>query len=234
MTPMNYQPVDVLVIGAGNAAANAALTAHEAGCSVAVLETAPEAARGGNSAFTGGAFRFVYQDVNDLLALDPAIAELDLSSIDFGTYTQEQYFDDMGRLTEYRCGSGSDRGTDRQNSYASALWLKKHGVKFQPALGRQAFKVDGKFRFLGWTGVPHSMGVAIAPRRDVARETGEGRNDPCCTTFLDGVAIPARRRPGRRCARAGMADGFMISARKRSSWPAAVSESNARKCVPVT
>ena len=59
MTPVNYQPVDVLVIGAGNAAANAALTAHEAGCTVAMLETAPESARGGNSAFTGGAFRFI-------------------------------------------------------------------------------------------------------------------------------------------------------------------------------
>src|SRR5580658_11390622 len=80
MTPVNYQPVDVLVIGAGNAAANAALAAHEAGCSVAMLETAPESARGGNSAFTGGAFRFVYDGVRDLLALDPSIAELDLST----------------------------------------------------------------------------------------------------------------------------------------------------------
>jgi aspartate oxidase len=148
MTPVNYQPVDVLVIGAGNAAANAALAAHEAGCTVAMLETAPESARGGNSAFTGGAFRFVYQDVKDLLALDPTIAELDLSSIDFGTYTQEQYFDDMGRLTEYRCDPDLTEVLIG-NSYASALWLKKHGVKFQPALGRQAFKVDGKFRFWG-------------------------------------------------------------------------------------
>ncbi|MGA3000401.1 MAG: FAD-dependent tricarballylate dehydrogenase TcuA [Acetobacteraceae bacterium] len=148
MTPVNYQPVDVLVIGAGNAAANAALAAQEAGCSVAMLETAPESARGGNSAFTGGAFRFVYHGVKDLLALDPAIAELDLSNIDFGTYTQEQYFDDMGRLTEYRCDPDLTEVLIG-NSYASALWLKKHGVKFQPALGRQAFKVDGKFRFWG-------------------------------------------------------------------------------------
>src|SRR6202167_91531 len=148
MTPVNYQPVDVLVIGAGNAAANAALAAHEAGCDVAMLETAPLSARGGNSAFTGGAFRFVYQDVQDLLALDPSIAELDLSTIDFGSYTQEQYFDDMGRLTEYRCDPDLTEVLIG-NSYSSALWLKQHGVKFQPALGRQAFKVDGKFRFWG-------------------------------------------------------------------------------------
>src|SRR3984957_6278390 len=148
MTPIDYQPVDVLVIGAGNAAANAALAAHEAGCTVAMLETAPESARGGNSAFTGGAFRFVYQDVRDLMAPDPSIAELDLSTIDFGTYTQEQYFDDMGRLTEYRCDPELTEVLIG-NSFQAGLWLRKHGVRFQPALGRQAFKVDGKFKFWG-------------------------------------------------------------------------------------
>ena len=49
---MNDEPVDGLVIGAGNAAANAA---HEAGASVAMIETASQDARAGNSAFTGGA-----------------------------------------------------------------------------------------------------------------------------------------------------------------------------------
>ncbi len=148
MTPAQYTQVDVLVVGAGNAAANAALSAHEAGASVAMLETAPRNARGGNSAFTGGAFRFIYDGVDDLLKLAPDIAELDLGSIDFGTYTEGQYFDDMGRLTEYRCDPELTEVLIG-NSYASAVWLRKHGVKFQPALGRQAFKVDGKFKFWG-------------------------------------------------------------------------------------
>jgi tricarballylate dehydrogenase len=50
MTPAELGKVDVLVIGAGNAAANAALSAHAAGASVAMIETAPKQARGGNSA----------------------------------------------------------------------------------------------------------------------------------------------------------------------------------------
>ncbi|HEY4172467.1 MAG TPA: FAD-dependent tricarballylate dehydrogenase TcuA [Rhodopila sp.] len=145
---MNYESVDVLVIGAGNAAANAALAAHEAGASVAMLETAPVDARAGNSAFTGGAFRFVYDGIDELLKLDPTIADLDLKNIDFGTYTTEQYFDDMGRLTDYRCDPDLTEVLIG-GSYQSALWLKQHGVKFQPALGRQAFKVDGKFKFWG-------------------------------------------------------------------------------------
>ncbi|HKM64382.1 MAG TPA: FAD-dependent oxidoreductase, partial [Acidisphaera sp.] len=43
---------DVLVIGGGNAALCAAITAREAGCSVLLLEHAPRAFRGGNSRHT--------------------------------------------------------------------------------------------------------------------------------------------------------------------------------------
>lgn len=149
MTLDELHDLDVLVVGAGNAAANAALAARAAGANrVALLESAPEQARGGNSAFTGGAFRFVYDSVDDLLKLAPDIADLDLANIDFGTYTREQYFDDIGRLTEYRADPDL---TDVLigESYEAALWLKRHGVRFQPALGRQAFKVNGKFRFWG-------------------------------------------------------------------------------------
>ncbi len=148
MTPADISGVDVLVIGAGNAAANAALAAHDAGARVALLEVAPQDARAGNSAFTGGAFRFVHHGVADLLRLAPDIAELDLASIDFGTYTREQYFDDMGRLTEYRCDPELTEVLIA-GSYDAALWLRRHGVRFQPALGRQAFKVDGRFTFWG-------------------------------------------------------------------------------------
>jgi tricarballylate dehydrogenase len=148
MTPETYVEPDVLVIGAGNAAANAALAARESGATVAMVEAAPQDARAGNSAFTGGAFRFVYDGIDDLLPLSPDIADLDLANIDFGSYTREQYFDDMGRLTEYR---SDPELTDIliSNSYGAARWLKAHGVRFQPALGRQAFKVGGKFKFWG-------------------------------------------------------------------------------------
>jgi len=148
MTPDQLGEVDVLVIGAGNAAANTALSAHASGATVALIETAPREARGGNSAFTGGAFRFKYSTVEDLLCLAPDIADLDLSTIDFGSYTAPQYFDDMGRLTEYRCDPDLTEVLI-DNSFDAGVWLRSHGVRFQPALGRQAFKVDGKFKFWG-------------------------------------------------------------------------------------
>src|ERR1041384_1055939 len=47
-TVQDFQ-VDVLVVGAGNAAACAALAARDQGATVAMLEAAPEEERGGNS-----------------------------------------------------------------------------------------------------------------------------------------------------------------------------------------
>src|SRR5271167_1444831 len=93
---------DVIVVGAGNAAFCAALAAAEQGVSVLMLERASEAEAGGNSRFTAGAFRCVYDGVDDLRALMPDLTDAEVSVTDFGTYTEAQFFDDMGRITEYR------------------------------------------------------------------------------------------------------------------------------------
>src|SRR3977135_2654354 len=101
MTPDQIDPnIDVIVVGAGNAAMNAALAGTESGASVVMFEAAPESARSGNSAFTGGAFRFVYEGVDDLLRLAPDIADLDLANIDFGPSTREQYINAIGHMSD--------------------------------------------------------------------------------------------------------------------------------------
>ena len=151
--------VDVVVIGGGNAAFCSALAAAESGVSVLVLERAPEGESGGNSRFTAGAFRCVYDGVDDLKALMPDLTEEEIKNTDFGTYTQEQFFDDMGRVTEYR--------TDPElcemlvtRSKETMRWIRSKGIRFAPIYGRQAFKIDGKFKFWGgltvesWGGGP--------------------------------------------------------------------------------
>ncbi len=60
---------DVVVVGAGNAGMCAALAAQAKGARVLVLEAAPFDERGGNSRYTAGALRFVYNGVDDLLKL---------------------------------------------------------------------------------------------------------------------------------------------------------------------
>src|ERR1700694_641525 len=139
---------DVIVVGAGNAATCAALSAREGGASVLMLEIAPEASRGGNSAFTGGAWRIVYHGFDDLARLIPDRTANELANVDVGTYTAEQYYDDMGRLTEYRSDPDLTEILITQ-SYDAGLWMREQGVRFQLGLGRQAFRVDGKFKFWG-------------------------------------------------------------------------------------
>ena len=97
------EAIDIIVVGGGNAALCAALSARESGASVLVLERAPEALSGGNSRFTAGAFRCVYDGVDDLKRLMPDLTPDEIARTDFGTYSQEQFFDDMGTITEYRC-----------------------------------------------------------------------------------------------------------------------------------
>src|SRR3972149_5487570 len=62
---------DVIVVGGGNAALCAALSARELGARVLLLERAPESERGGNSAFTGGTMRTVYSGLEDVRQLVP-------------------------------------------------------------------------------------------------------------------------------------------------------------------
>ena len=139
---------DVIVVGAGNAAFCTALSAREQGASVLVLERAPVEEAGGNTAFTAGAIRFAYDGVDDLTELMPDLTEREINTTDFGTYTEDQFFDDMGRITEYRTDPDLCEALVRQ-SKPTVMWMKSKGVRFMPIYGRQAYKVDGKFKFWG-------------------------------------------------------------------------------------
>ena len=94
---------DVVVVGAGNAAMCAAHAAREQGCSVLVLERSSEEERGGNSSYTAGNIRTVYNGVDDLKDLMPDLTEEEIAITDFGTYTKENFFDDLARVTQNRC-----------------------------------------------------------------------------------------------------------------------------------
>jgi len=164
---LSFDAPDVLVVGAGNAALCAAISAHESGARVAMLEAAPFEERGGNSHFTGGAFRFAFSGVDDLIAVLPSLAEEKLDDVDFGTYTQEQFFDDLFALTQYRCDPDLAEILVR-NSLDTAKWVTGQGIKLRPGLGRQAYQVDGKFKFWGglalhiWGGGPELLRALYA------------------------------------------------------------------------
>ena len=150
---------DVVIVGAGNAAACAALAAREAGVNVIMLEAAPVEECGGNSRYTAGAMRVLFNGVDDLKQIVPDLTQAEIDSADFGTYTAAQFYDDMGRITQYR--------TDPDlceilisRSLETLVWMREKGVKFQASFGRQAMKVGDKFKFFGglaaetWGGGP--------------------------------------------------------------------------------
>ena len=68
---------DVIVVGSGNAALCAAIAAKEKGRDVLVIEKAQPDLAGGNSKYTAGAMRFVYNTKEELLPLlqDPERSE---------------------------------------------------------------------------------------------------------------------------------------------------------------
>lgn len=150
---------DVVVVGAGNAAFCAALAAREQGASVLILERAPEQLNGGNSRFTAGAMRFAYEGVDDIRALCPDLSAEQIEITDFGSYTTDQFYDDMFRITRYRTDPALCERLV-MGSRDTMGWMSEKGIRFMPIYGRQAFKVDGRFKFWGgltletWGGGP--------------------------------------------------------------------------------
>src|SRR3954464_12053237 len=97
------EQTDVLVIGAGMAGLCAAIAARHTGASVIVLGKAPEAERGGNTRFSHGAIRALYHGVEDIDALVGGLSASERERSEFGSYSREQYYDDLAIVTQNRC-----------------------------------------------------------------------------------------------------------------------------------
>jgi tricarballylate dehydrogenase len=117
---VNPQPIeaDVIIAGGGNAAMCAALEAREAGASVVVLESAPPEYRGGNSRHTRN-MRCMHEAPTDVLT---------------DAYTEDEYWTDLARVTGGQTSEPLARIVIRDSAVAAA-WMKRQGVRFQPALG---------------------------------------------------------------------------------------------------
>jgi tricarballylate dehydrogenase len=109
--------IDVLVIGGGNAALCAALMAREAGASVLLLEAAPREWRGGNSQHTRN-LRCMHDAPQDVLV---------------EAYPEEEFWQDLLKVTGGRTDEQLARLAIRHSASCRA-WMRRHGVRFQPAL----------------------------------------------------------------------------------------------------
>jgi tricarballylate dehydrogenase len=157
VTAAVLEGADVIVVGAGNAALCAAVSAAEAGATVLVLERAPVAHRGGNSAFSGGAFRVTYDGLDDIRRIVPDLSPEDAANTDFGTYTRERFFDELMALSGFKADMQLVE-TVVDGSLETLLWMRSHGVRFLPSYGRQTYKVEGRNVFWGGLTIEASGG----------------------------------------------------------------------------
>jgi tricarballylate dehydrogenase len=111
------RPYDVLVLGGGNAALTAAITARRAGVSVLVLECSPKEFRGGNSRHTRN-LRCMHDRPVDVMT---------------DVYPEEEYWQDLVRVTGGKTHEQLARMTIRESADCRA-WMVRHGVRFQPSL----------------------------------------------------------------------------------------------------
>src|SRR3954465_14697118 len=109
---------DVLVIGGGNAALCAAISASRTGASVLVLEGAPKFYRGGNTRHTRN-MRCAHDAATEILT---------------GPYTEQEFWDDLLRIT----GGQTDEELAKfmiRESKDILDWIVEQGVRWQPSLG---------------------------------------------------------------------------------------------------
>src|SRR4029077_20243730 len=86
--------------------------------------------------------------VEDIKTLIPDLTQAEIDTTDFGTYTADQFYDDMARVTQNRANPDLVELLVTK-SFDTLNWMREKGVRFIPIYGRQAFKVGGRFKFWG-------------------------------------------------------------------------------------
>ena len=139
---------DTIVVGAGNAALAAAVSAREHGAErVVALEKAPEELRGGNTHYSGGLFRFAFDRADELAQIVPD-AERRVPGFMKGVqpYPRALFREDLERVTEGR--TDPDLASiliDR--SYETVCWMAGQGIAMEPAVSLSGIKVGDTIKW---------------------------------------------------------------------------------------
>lgn len=179
LKPRNTSP-DVLVVGGGNAALCAALTAAEAGVSVSLLESAPRPHRGGNSRHTRN-FRCMHSGPLGMLS---------------GQYGEDEYFDDLIKVTNGKTDERLARMCIRASEDAYG-WMESRGVRFQPPLSgtlslsrtNAFFLGGGKALVNAYYRIAEALGVEICYDAEVVHLDYNGSRIKEVTAHVNGEKV---------------------------------------------
>ena len=127
---------DVVVVGAGNAALAAAVSAKENGAQrVVVLEKAPREMRGGNTHWSGGVLRFAFDDPKEIGPLLPGVEqEYEDFYSGIAPYTKDDFHGDLMRVTSGQTDPVLSHVLVN-NSKDTVFWMSEVGkVPMEPAI----------------------------------------------------------------------------------------------------
>ena len=120
----------VVVVGGGNAGLSAAISAHERGANVTVLDRGPSGGSGSDSFYTGGLFRVSYHSLAELEAVVGPLGMDASTGIErYSAYSEADFLHDWARVTGYRFDLDlAEEIVDE--SYETITWLAERGVPF--------------------------------------------------------------------------------------------------------
>jgi tricarballylate dehydrogenase len=135
---------DVIVVGGGSSAFEAAVSARQSGAErVIMLEKAPEAEYGGNARYSHTGFRFCHSGKYEIRAFIPDVDADEFDKMVINPYTKEEFLADLNRVTEGLIDpSLADMLVGESN--AAAHWALETGIKWVP---EKYAVVDGQFHF---------------------------------------------------------------------------------------
>ncbi len=170
--------IEVLVIGGGNAALCAAITAKRAGAEVVLLESAPRESRGGNSRHTRN-LRYLHKKGNSFLS---------------GPYPEEEFYEDLMRVTKGETNEDLARYTIQQSDNVGE-WMQAQGCQFQPAMRgtlhlsrtNAFFLGGGKALMNAYYATAEKLGVKVIYRAEVRELHIENGKFASATVAVDNL-----------------------------------------------
>lgn len=132
---MTARSFDVIVCGGGNAGLVAALSAKEAGASVALLEAASLEERGGNSRFAGAVFAFPHAGLDHVAPLLCDSAKKDLHRCAMAPHTPAALVNDIMSTSRGKADKTLIDVTVK-HGYDTVKWMRDQGVHWQLTLNK--------------------------------------------------------------------------------------------------
>jgi tricarballylate dehydrogenase len=218
---------DIIVIGGGSAAFEAAVAARQAGAArVIMLEKAPEAEYGGNARYSGTGFRFVHGGAAEIREFVPEVDDALFASMAIPPYGADDFMADLERMTQGRM----DRHLAKvlvEESNAAVHWMRQAGIKWEPL--QEHAKVDGKRYFergiaihvagggvgqlTQWRAIAQALGIEIRFDSPVCAILGDLRR-------VEGVSVSGPQRRYDLLAKAviACAGGFQANPEMRARY----------------